>query len=211
MSFLRSFILPFFVKNKEQIMKQVLIINGHPDKQSYNYALSEAYLKGASQTNSALTQINIADLDFNPNLVFGYRKRTELEPDLLEAIEKIRKADHIVWIFPMWWYGYPALMKGFIDRTFLPGITFEPIEGKALPKKLLKGKTARIIITADTPKWYDYLFMKSPVINQFKNGTLKFCGISPVKITYISPVKNSTIDYRENWLKKISLLGEKFK
>jgi NAD(P)H dehydrogenase (quinone) len=99
-------------------MKQVLIINGHPDKQSYNYALSEAYLKGASKTDAILTQINIADLDFNPNLKFGYRKRTELEPDLLEAIEKIKKADHIVWVFPMWWYGYPALMKGFIDRKF---------------------------------------------------------------------------------------------
>jgi NAD(P)H dehydrogenase (quinone) len=192
-------------------MKQVLIINGHPDKQSYNYALSEAYLRGASKTNSVLTQINIADLEFNPNLVFGYRKRTELEPDLLDAIEKIKKADHIVWIFPMWWYGYPALMKGFIDRTFLPGITFEPIEGKAMPRKLLKGKTARIIITADTPKWYDYLFMKSPLINQFKKGTLEFCGISPVKVTYISPVKNSNTDYREKWLEKISLLGEKLK
>jgi putative NADPH-quinone reductase len=192
-------------------MKQVLIINGHPDKQSYNYALSEAYLRGASKTNSVLTQINIADLEFNPNLVFGYRKRTELEPDLLDAIEKIKKADHIVWIFPMWWYGYPALMKGFIDRTFLPGITFEPIAGKAMPRKLLKGKTARIIITADTPKWYDYLFMKSPLINQFKKGTLEFCGISPVKVTYISPVKNSNTDYREKWLEKISLLGEKLK
>jgi NAD(P)H dehydrogenase (quinone) len=77
-------------------------------------------------------------LEFNPNLAFGYRKRTELEPDLLEAIEKIKKSDHIVWIFPMWWYGYPALMKGFIDRTFLPGITFEPIEGKAMPKKIIE-------------------------------------------------------------------------
>mgnify|MGYP001161054020 CR=1 FL=1 len=111
----------------------------------------------------------------------------------------------------MWRYDYPAVMKGFIDRTFLPGITFEVIEGKAIPGKLLKGKTARIIITADIPKWYDYLFMKSPVINQFKKGTLEFCGISPVKVTYISPVKNSNIDYREKWLEKISLLGEKLK
>jgi len=94
-----------------------------------------------------LPQINIADLDFNPNLTFGYRKRIELEPDLLEAVDKIKKADHIVWVFPMWWYGYPASMKGFIDRTFLPGITFETVKGKAIPKKLLKGKTARIILT----------------------------------------------------------------
>jgi putative NADPH-quinone reductase len=178
-------------------MKQVLIINGHPDKQSYNYALSGAYLKGASKTKAVLTQINIADLEFNPNLAFGYRKRTELESDLLDVIEKIKKAEHIVWIFPMWWYVYPALMKGFIDRTFLSGITFQPIEGKAMPKKLLKGKTARIIITADTPKWYDYQFIKSPAINQFKKGTLEFCGISPVKVTYISPIKGSNIAHKD--------------
>lgn len=189
-------------------MKQILIINGHPDKQSFNYALSEAYKEGANKTNAVITQINISDLDFNPNLKFGYRQRTELEPDLIDAIEKIKKANHIVWIFPMWWYGYPALMKGFIDRTFLPGITFEPIEGKALPKKLLKGKTSRIIITADTPKWYDYLFMKRPAINQFKKGTLEFCGVHPVKVTYIAPIKNSSLEFRNKCLKKVSILGE---
>ncbi|MFT7270151.1 MAG: NAD(P)H dehydrogenase (quinone), partial [Roseivirga sp.] len=197
--------------NKEQIMKNILVINGNPDKESYNYALSEAYLKGARKTDSNLSQINISELNFNPNLAFGYRKRSELEPDLLEAIKKIKKADHLVWVFPMWWYGYPALMKGFIDRTFLPGITFETIPGKALPRQLLKGKTARIIITADTPKWYNYLFMKSPAINQFKKGTLEFCGVSPVKVTYISPIKSSTKDNREKYIEKISLLGEKLK
>ncbi|WP_299800276.1 NAD(P)H-dependent oxidoreductase [uncultured Maribacter sp.] len=189
-------------------MKQVLIINGHPDKHSFNYALSEAYINGADKTDSIISQINIAELEFNPNLKFGYRKRMELEPDLIDAIDKIKKADHIVWIFPMWWYGYPALMKGFIDRTFLPGITYQPIEGKPLPKKLLKGKSARLIITADTPKWYDFLIMKKPTINQFKKGTLQFCGIHPVKVTYISTIKNSSSDFRIKWLEKISLLGK---
>lgn len=189
-------------------MKQVLIVNGHPDKESFNYALSEAYVKGVNKTNSILSKINISDLEFNPNLAFGYRKRMELEPDLVDAIDNIKKADHIVWIFPMWWYGYPALMKGFIDRTFLPGITYQPMEGKPLPKKLLKGKSARLIITADTPKWYDFLIMKRPAINQFKKGTLQFCGINSVKVTYIAPIKNSSPDFREKWLKKIHLLGE---
>ncbi|PKG41570.1 NAD(P)H-dependent oxidoreductase [Psychroflexus sp. MES1-P1E] len=189
-------------------MKQVLIINGHPDKQSYNYALSEAYLKGANKTNSKLSQINISELEFNPNLKFGYRKRMELEPDLVDAIDKIKKADHIVWIFPMWWYGHPALMKGFIDRAFVPSITYQPIEGKPLPEMLLKGKSARLIITADTPKWYDFLIMNRPAINQFKKGTLQFCGINPVKVTYIVPIKNSTSNFRKKWLEKVYLLGE---
>lgn len=192
-------------------MRQVLIINGHPDKQSYNYALSEAYKSGANKTNAIIDTINISELDFNPNLRFGYRQRTELEPDLKDAIDKIKKADHIVWFFPLWWAGLPALMKGFIDRTFLPGITFEFIEGKAAPIGLLKGKTSRIIITTDTPKWYDYIVMKRPVIKQFKKGTLEYCGIGPVKVTYISPIISSTLDARNKWLKKVIKLGEKLK
>ncbi|WBX77342.1 NAD(P)H-dependent oxidoreductase [Tenacibaculum ovolyticum] len=192
-------------------MKQILIINGHPDKESFNYALSAAYIKGVNKTDAELTQINISDLDFNPNLRFGYRKRMELEPDLVDAINKIKKADHIVWVFPIWWSGYPALMKGFIDRTFLPGVTFQPIEGKPLPKKLLKGKSARLIITSDTPKWYDFLIMKRPAINQFKKGTLQFCGINPVKVTFISVIKDSTLSFRQKWLKKINLLGRNMK
>ena len=192
-------------------MRQVLIINGHPDKQSYNYELSEAYKKGANKTNAIIDTINISDLDFNPNLRFGYRQRTELEPDLKDSIDKIKKADHIVWLFPLWWAGLPALMKGFIDRTFLPGIAFEFIEGKAAPIGLLKGKTSRIIITTDTPKWYDFIIMKRPVLKQFKKGTLEYCGIGPVKVTYISPIISSTLDARNKWLKKVIELGEKLK
>lgn len=198
-------------KNKDIDMKKILVINGHPDKESYCAALTAAYVKGVKQANAEYSQVNIADLDFNPNLQFGYRKRTELEPDLLTAIEQIKQANHLVWVFPMWWYGYPALMKGFIDRCFLPRITFEPIEGKPLPKKLLKGKSARIIVTADTPRWYDFLFMKSPAINQFKKGTLEFCGIKPVKVTYIAPMKSSSLGFREKWLKKVEALGTQMK
>lgn len=187
--------------------KKVLIINGHPDKESFNYALANAYRQGLEKTNTLVDQVNLADLEFNPNLAFGYRKISKLEPDLLEAIEKIKEADHLVWFFPMWWYGLPALMKGFIDRTFLPGVFFKYQKGKLFPQKLLKGKTARLVITADTVRWYDYLFMGSPLINQFKKGTLEFCGVKPVKTTYIAPIKNSSPEFRASWLKKIAKLG----
>ncbi len=192
-------------------MKNILIINGHPDKQSFNYALSQAFEVGLDRKIWNISTLNLVDLEFNPILQHGYRQRTELEPDLIAAIEKIKAADHLVWFFPMWWYGIPALMKGFIDRTFLPGIAFEYVEGKPLPKKLFTGKTAHIVLTADTPRWYDYLFMGSPAINQFKKGTLQFCGIDPVKLTYISPIRNSTEQFRQNWLEKIKVLGEKTK
>ena len=189
--------------------KNILILNGHPDEKSFNHALAMAYYKGARQANSNVSIIHLRDLKFNPNLQYGYRKRTDLESDLLSSIEKIKEADHIVWVFPMWWYGYPALLKGFIDRTFLPGITYDFEKGKSTPKKLLQGKSSRIIITADTPRWYDRLVMGSPAINQFKKGTLQFCGIRSVKVTYISPIKNSKERDRKKWLNKVTEIGSR--
>ena len=108
---------------------KILIINGHPDQESFNFALSKAYISGAKSNNAEVQVINIRELDFNPNLQYGYRKRTELEPDLLDAQEKIKWADHLVWIYPVWWGSLPAIMKGFIDRTFLPGFAFAKREG----------------------------------------------------------------------------------
>ena len=69
-------------------MKKILIINGHPDAESYCYAIHKAYKKGVLQSNVELKEIKVRELKFNTNLEFGYRKRTELEPDLLEAQKK---------------------------------------------------------------------------------------------------------------------------
>lgn len=195
------------VCRKKDSFMQILIINGHPDPESYNKALADAYREGALASGASVTQLNLFEMDFNPVLKFGYRQRTELEPDLVRAIELILQADHLVWVWPMWWYGTPALLKGFIDRTFLPGIAFEYVERSPLPKKLLKGKTAHIIMTADTPRWYDYLLMGRPAINHFKKGVLEFCGISPVKVTYIAPMRNSQEAFRQKWLEKVRRLA----
>ncbi|WBX71090.1 NAD(P)H-dependent oxidoreductase [Tenacibaculum retecalamus] len=192
-------------------MKQVLIINGHPDKQSYNYALSKAYKEGLNKTKITISEINISELNFNPNLEYGYRKRTELESDLKEAIDKIKNANHIVWFFPVWWAGLPALMKGFIDRTFLPGIMFEFEEGKEMPVGLLKGKSASVYITSDTPEKYDIEVMKQPVLHQFKTGVLEYCGVSPVEVIYISTITGSSDSFRKEWLNKMSEFSEKLK
>jgi putative NADPH-quinone reductase len=124
---------------------KILIINGHPDKESYNYALAESYKKGAAESGAEVQEINISELHFNPNLEFGYRKRTELEPDLLKAQESIKWADHIVWIYPVWWGSVPGLMKGFLDRVLLPGFAFKKREGSVWWDKYLTGKTSRFI------------------------------------------------------------------
>ncbi|MDZ4072371.1 MAG: NAD(P)H-dependent oxidoreductase [Sediminibacterium sp.] len=191
--------------------KKILIINGHPNKESLNFAFAAAYKKGALETNAEVKELVIANLHFNPNLTFGYQKRTELEPDLLHAWEQILWADHLVWIHPVWWGGLPAIMKGFIDRLFLPGFAFQYKENSVFWDKLLKGKTARIITTLDQPSWYYWLVYGRPSVNQLKKSTLQFCGIDPVKITYYGIIKNSTDRKRRQWISEVEKMGRQNK
>ena len=68
-------------------MKNILIINGHPDKESFCFALAESYKMGADKANTNVKLVHLIDLKFNPILTYGYRKISELEPDLL-AVQK---------------------------------------------------------------------------------------------------------------------------
>lgn len=190
-------------------MKKILIINGHPNPQSFNFALAESYRKGAIDSGTEVKEIVISALNFNPNLAHGYQKRTELEPDLIDAWEKIKWADHLVWIHPVWWGGMPAITKGFIDRVFLPGFAFQYRENSVWWDKLLKGKTAHIITTIDQPSWYYRWVYGRPSVNQLRKSTLEFCGIKPVKVTYIGIVKQATAEKREKWLQLVFKLGVK--
>lgn len=191
-------------------MKKILIIDGHPNEDSLCYSLAEGYLKGSKTRNVVVNKIRIADLQFNPNLRYGYQKRTELEKDLLDAYELIKNADHMVWIHPVWWGGLPAITKGFIDRLFLPGFTYRPIPNSYKNEGLLKGKTARIIATLDQPGWYYRLFSKAPSEHQLKDS-LKLCGVGPVKVSYIGIVKCSSEAKRKKWIEEVETLGSKLK
>jgi NAD(P)H dehydrogenase (quinone) len=192
-------------------MKKILIINGHPNKESFNYGLSEAYKKGAEKSGNEVKEILVGELEFGPNLQYGYQKRTELEPDLLKAWKKIEWAEHIVWIYPLWWGFMPAILKGFIDRLFLPNFAFQYKENSTQWDKLLKGKTAHIINTMDYPVWYYRWFLRERGTKIMKNMILSFVGIRTTKTTYIAPIKSSNQEFRKNWIEKIKTIGLKMK
>ena len=135
-------------------MKKILIINGHPDKESFCFSLAKRYKAGALSSGADCKLVNLIDLVFNPILTHGYRLVSELEPDLIKIQQEIKEADHLVFVYPTWWGTYPALLKGFIDRIFLPEFAFKYHKDSPFWDKLLKGKTARLIVTMDAPKWY---------------------------------------------------------
>ncbi|WP_042220647.1 NAD(P)H-dependent oxidoreductase [Oceanobacillus manasiensis] len=188
--------------------ERILIINGHPDPESLCASLSQAYKEGASDT-AEVRYIDLSTIEFTPNLKYGYRKRTELEEDLIKAQKWIKWANHLVFVYPTWWGSMPAVLKGFIDRVFLPGFAFRYRENSPLWDKLLTGKTAHLIVSMDTPSWYNRFVYRRAGHQVMKRNVLKFCGIKQVRITEITPVKNAADYKRATWLKRVEKLGQK--
>ncbi|HEY4325487.1 MAG TPA: hypothetical protein VGN20_15935 [Mucilaginibacter sp.] len=93
----------------------------------------------------------------------------------------------------------------------MPGFAFHKRENSVWWDKLLTNKSARIISTLDQPAWYYWLVYRQPSNNAMKKLTMKFCGISPIKVTTIGPLRLSKERYREKWLAKIEILGQQNK
>lgn len=191
--------------------QNILVILGHPNPNSYCAKLAETYSEAAKKTGLNVTLLKLRDLKFDYNLNFGYdkNKKQELEPDIILSQTLIQKATHLVFVYPSWWASMPAILKAWIDRVFLPGFAFSYQKHSPFPKQLLKGKTARIIITMDAPTWYYKWFNRSPGVQLLKHGTLEFCGIKPVKVTYFDKIKFRDSETLNQWIKKTERLGSK--
>jgi putative NADPH-quinone reductase len=116
-------------------------------------------------------------------------------------------AEHLTLVYPIWWGGIPALLKGFFDRVFLPGFAFKYRKGKAFPDKLLKGRTAHLLVTMDTPPWYYRWFYRMPGLHQVRKTTLEFCGIKPLRTLTFGPVLGSSDHQRKTWLRQAQAIA----
>ncbi|PEI91218.1 NADPH dehydrogenase [Bacillus pseudomycoides] len=182
----------------------VLIIYAHPNPSSFNASILEHVQKGLQKTNHFVTLLDLYKEQFNPVLIFNEDKRRR---DLVyeEEIEKyrtlVKEADSFIFIYPIWWWGMPAILKGFIDRVFVAGFAYK-YEG-VIPKGLLTRKTAWVINTLDSPLWYVALLYRSADWVIMKKGILRFCGIRQIKRSVFQSVKTSKAAKREKWLMEI--------
>ena len=172
-------------------MKRILVIQGHPRSESLCGSIAREYAAAAARGGAQVDLLDLPKLQFDPILREGYKAEQALEPDLVKAQQLIYGSDHLVFVFPSWWASMPALLKGFIDRVFLPGFAFKYRKNSPLPEKLLKGKTARIFITMDAPGWYYRWFNRAPGLRLLKFATLEFCGVKPVKYIIFGPVRGA--------------------
>lgn len=188
--------------------KRIAVVQGHPDiaPDRLCRALAEAYIEGARTEGHIVEEIDVARLDF-PLL----RRKDEFEdgamPAALDnAAEAIREAEHIVFVFPLWLGTMPALLKAFLEQIMRPGFAFDN-DGGGFPKKLLKGRSARIVVTMGMPSSvYRWVYLDHGLAG-LRRSILGFVGLSPVRETLFGRVDDVTPEIRRQWLATMIGLG----
>lgn len=159
-----------------------LVVFSHPLADSLSGALKQAVIEGLEAAGHSVDLIDLYADDFDPRLsatertAFMQPGYTPL-PDAAGYCERLKAADGLVFVFPQWWFGMPAILKGFIDRVFVPGVAFDPdpAGGRLIPK-LANIKTFHVVTTTGSPWLITELYMRNPVRRQIAKGIAAFCG-----------------------------------
>lgn len=190
--------------------KKIFILLGHPDKDTLNGTLASEYERGAEEAGHETRRMNLGDMQFDPILHKGYKTIQELEPDLKIFQENVKWADHFVIFYPSWWSTMPALLKGLMDRVWLPGFAYHFTHNGNWWQKLLKGRSATMVVTSDTMPIIQRI-MFGDTTNELRKGILGFSGFSPVRVYKFGYLKHFGMWQSERMKRKVSNLGKKAK
>ncbi len=195
-----------FLKGDEKL--KYLIVYAHPYEKSYNASIL-AHLK--TELEKRRESFDIIDLykdKFNP--VTGgdelalYSGGEFIDPKVGEYQKRIEAADHLVFVFPIWWYDLPAMLKGFMDKVLLKNWAYEYSKTGLPVGKLTFIKKTTVITTMKSPGWYYWLLYRNSLKYNFLKGTLKFCGMKQIQWFNIAGIEKIGDAKRKAWLKKIS-------
>lgn len=189
-------------------MSAITIVQGHPDPEGNHlcHGMADAYASGARDGGHTVRLIDIARITFP--LIRSEHDFVDVVPpdDIRDAQEAIRESEHLVFVYPLWLGTMPALMKGFLEQVFRYDFAFEPRD-TGFFKKLLKGRSARIVVTMGMPVIAYRRFFGAHSLKSFERNILKFAGIKPVRESLYGMVDSADDDTRKSWLAELYQLG----
>lgn len=184
----------------------VVVVYCHPNPQSYTHAVCQSVLAGLRASGCRVELVDLYQEKFDPVLVVNEEhRRRDLDkaPYTERYRELVKNCAAMVFVYPVWWGGFPAMLKGFIDRVFVSGLTYS-FQGRprtaVLPEGLMKGKAAHFYYTLDSPAWVS-LFDPGWFSNYFT--VFKYCGFAQVRRYYLSRLKLTTPKQRARWLARV--------
>jgi putative NADPH-quinone reductase len=188
---------------------KVLIVFNHPYSGSYCNAILESVCSGLKKGNHKVDIINLDKDGFNPVMTAddlkAFRDHNPIDPKVIQYKEKLENADHLIFIFPIWWELMPALTKGFIDKVIFPGVAYDYVNGSNTRMKPLltniKGITA--ITTMNTPRVLYRIIFGDAIQKAIMRGTFWKLGYKNRKWISFNMVKQVSDEKRKLWLTKI--------
>jgi putative NADPH-quinone reductase len=166
-------------------MKNLLIINGHPDASPgrLSSALAAAYQEGAEAAGHTVRRINIGAIEFPVLRDPSKFTSKPSEVAILDAQNEFLKADHLVFIFPLWLGGPPALLKAFLEQIACGQFLLRERK-HGFPTGGLKGRSASVIVTMGMPPLLYRVIFGARGIKSFNQGILRLSGLSPIRAYY---------------------------
>ena len=192
--------------------RRILIVVGHPDPSPDRLCrgLAKAYGEGAEKAGHAVRRVDLAVLEFPMLRTMQEFEHGALPVELKDAAEAIVWAEHIVFVFPLWLGTMPALLNAFLEQVMRPGTAFAyPDKGGGFTRSLLRGRSARVVVTMGMPSVVYRLWFLGHGIAGMKRSILHFVGISPVRETLFGMVAGASDATRAKWIRQIRNLGER--
>lgn len=195
-------------------MIRILVVIGTPLAGTLNHALARAYIDAARAGNAEVDVIDLA-VDSVPShpVQRGTLRMPRDENDLAlgsvveDYITRVEAADHLVFFFPQWWGTTPAALKAWIDAVFVSGFAYQYAAKGRGWVKLLAGRTARIVMTMDSPGVWNRLMYRDAAIAAMKNATLWFCGVKTIGVTRVAEVRHKDTASLTKSITKLGTFG----
>ncbi|MBE0477001.1 MAG: NAD(P)H-dependent oxidoreductase [Coriobacteriia bacterium] len=182
----------------------VMLVLAHPNERSLNHALAEAVRDALTADGHRVWFHDLYAEGFDPVLPSAeLESGCELEGAMRQHCEQLANADGLVVVHPNWWGQPPAMMKGWVDRTFRPGIAYrfeQRAPGVRVPVGILKAERALVMNTSDTPQSREWGGLGDPLEALWRNTMLGMCGVPNVHHLLFAPVTTSTAEQQEAWL-----------
>jgi NAD(P)H dehydrogenase (quinone) len=192
---------------------RVMVLHAHPVEESFNHALYNTVLETLQANGHHVDPVDLYAEGFDPVMSregrLGYHEIPEnITPDLKPYVDRLMAAEAVVIVHPVWNYGFPAILKGYFDRVFMPGVSFileggdGPDKGKLVPN-LRHIKKVAFVTSYGGDRWRSWLMGDPPRTMAFRWGWITFGGWRPPTYLALYDMNNVTPDGRAAFLAKV--------
>lgn len=160
---------------------RLLLVLAHPLEDSFAAAVARTAREALEAAGHVVDLLDLYREDFDPRLSKEERGGYFAQPydisGVTGIVERLKAADGLILVFPQWWFNFPAILKGFFDRVFVPGVAFshDTAGGRIIPQ-LTNVRLLLALTTTGSPWWLVHLYMGDPVRRLLKRGIAAFCS-----------------------------------